>query len=148
MSKRCPCNYFKDKMNIKWCHILVTIKIHYKNVFLKSPHVPFLVHPIVLYPLQNLRLHIRYCVCIHKFRHYCFGNKFVFYMDYMALVYLINNPQVLGKFARQLLLFLQYEFKVVYKLGQTHAVVNALFKLLDSIKPMGIPYRTIDAMLF
>jgi hypothetical protein len=30
-------------MNIKWSHILVTIKIHCKNVLLKSPHVPFLV---------------------------------------------------------------------------------------------------------
>jgi hypothetical protein len=37
---------------------------------------------------------------VFAFAHYCFGNKFVFYVDYMALVYLIDNPQVLGKFAR------------------------------------------------
>ncbi len=27
---------------------------------------------------------------LHKFRHYFLGNKFVFYADHMALVYLVN----------------------------------------------------------
>ncbi len=31
---------------------------------------------------------------LHKFRHYLLGNKFVFYVDHMALVYLVNKPQV------------------------------------------------------
>ncbi len=34
---------------------------------------------------------------LHKFRHYLLGNKFVFYVDHMALVYLVNKPHVLGK---------------------------------------------------
>ncbi len=34
---------------------------------------------------------------LHKFRHYLLGNKFVFYVDYMALVYLVNKPQVSGR---------------------------------------------------
>ncbi len=29
---------------------------------------------------------------LHKFKHYLLGNKFVFYVDHMALVYLINKP--------------------------------------------------------
>jgi hypothetical protein len=29
---------------------------------------------------------------LHKFKHYLFGNKFVFYVDHMALVYLVNKP--------------------------------------------------------
>jgi len=29
---------------------------------------------------------------LHKFRHYLFGNKFVFYVGHMALVYLVNKP--------------------------------------------------------
>ncbi len=29
---------------------------------------------------------------LHKFRHYLLGNKFVFYVDHMALVYLVNKP--------------------------------------------------------
>jgi hypothetical protein len=43
---------------------------------------------------------------LHKFRHYLLGNKFVFYVDHMALVYLVNKPQVLGIIARWLLFFL------------------------------------------
>jgi hypothetical protein len=29
---------------------------------------------------------------LHKFIHFLFGNKFVFYADNMALVYLVNKP--------------------------------------------------------
>jgi hypothetical protein len=50
-------------------------------------------------------------VCVlHNFRHFLLGNKFVFYVDHMALVYFVNKPQVLGKITRWLLLFLEYEF--------------------------------------
>jgi hypothetical protein len=31
---------------------------------------------------------------LHKFRHYLVGDWFVFYVDHMALVYLVNKPQV------------------------------------------------------
>jgi hypothetical protein len=34
---------------------------------------------------------------LHKFKHYLLGNKFVFYVDHMALIYLLNKPQALGK---------------------------------------------------
>ncbi len=34
---------------------------------------------------------------LHKFRHYLLGNKLVFCVDHMALVYLVNKPQVLGR---------------------------------------------------
>jgi hypothetical protein len=29
---------------------------------------------------------------LHKFEHYLLGNKFVFYVDHIALVYLVNKP--------------------------------------------------------
>jgi hypothetical protein len=29
---------------------------------------------------------------LHKFRHYLLGNWFVFYVDHMALVYLVDKP--------------------------------------------------------
>jgi hypothetical protein len=40
---------------------------------------------------------------LHKFRHYLLGNKFAFYVDHMALVYLVNKPHVLRKITRWLL---------------------------------------------
>jgi hypothetical protein len=37
---------------------------------------------------------------------------------------------------------------VVYKLGRTHVVVDALSRLLDSTKPIGVFDQTINASLF
>ncbi len=85
---------------------------------------------------------------LHKFRHYLLGNKFFFNMDHMALVYLVNKPQVLGKIARWLLLFLEYDFMVMYKPCRTHVLVNALSRLLDIIEPIGMPDQTTYASLF
>jgi hypothetical protein len=47
-----------------------------------------------------------------------------------------------------LLLFLEYEFIVVYKHGRTHVVVDVLSKLLSNLEPLGITYQTVDASLF
>jgi len=33
---------------------------------------------------------------LHKFKHYLLGNKFLFYVDHMALLYLIIKLQMLG----------------------------------------------------
>jgi len=66
----------------------------------------------------------------------------------MALVYLVNKPQVSRKITKWLLLFLKYDFIVVYKLGINHVVANALSRLLDSTKPTGVSNQTIDASLF
>jgi hypothetical protein len=57
----------------------------------------------------------------------------------MALVYLVNKPQVSGRMARWLLLFFKYDFTIVYKLSRTHVVANALSKLLNIIEPIGVP---------
>jgi hypothetical protein len=46
----------------------------------------------------------------------------------MALVYLINKPQISKHIARWLLLFLEYEFIVIYKPRHTHVVTNAPLK--------------------
>ncbi len=65
----------------------------------------------------------------------------------MSLVYLVNKPQVLGRITRWLL-FLEYEFTVVYKLGKTHVVVDVLSILLDNSKPLGVPNQIVDVSLF
>ncbi len=85
---------------------------------------------------------------LHKFKHYLLGNKFVFYLHHMALVYLVNKPQVSRIITRWLLLFLEYDFTIVYKLGRTHVVVDALPKLLNIIKPIGVFDQTTNASLF
>jgi len=54
------------------------------------------------------------------------------------MVYLVNKPHVLRRIARWLL-FLKYEFIVVYKLGRTHVVVDVLSILPYGLEPLGIP---------
>ncbi len=76
---------------------------------------------------------------LHKFKHYLLGNKFVFYVDHMALLYLIRKPQVCKKIARSLLLFIECDFSVVYKLGWFQSFVDALSRLLDVTKTMKAP---------
>lgn len=39
---------------------------------------------------------------LQKFHHYLFKNKFIFYVDHMALLYLVQNPQVSRRIARLL----------------------------------------------
>jgi hypothetical protein len=45
---------------------------------------------------------------------------------------------VLGRIAKWLLLFLEYEFIIISKPGKTHVVVDVLSKLLDILEPLGI----------
>ncbi len=71
---------------------------------------------------------------LHKFKHYLLGNKFVFHVDHMALVYLVNKPQVLGKIVRWWLLFLEYDFTIMCKLNRTHVVVDTLLRLPNITK--------------
>jgi hypothetical protein len=75
---------------------------------------------------------------LHKFKHFLLGNIFVFYVDYMALVYLVNKPQVFGRITRWLL-FLEYEFTIAYKPSKILVVADVLSKLLDNSEPLGIP---------
>jgi hypothetical protein len=66
----------------------------------------------------------------------------------MVLVYLVNKPHVLRRIIRWLLMFLKYDFTVVYKPGRTHVVTDALSKLLDITKPTGVLDQTTYASLF
>ncbi len=84
----------------------------------------------------------------HEVQTYLFDNKFVFYVDHMALVYLINKPHVSGHIVRWLLLFLNYEVALVYKIGCTYVVVDALSRLPNTTKPIGILDQTTNATLF
>jgi hypothetical protein len=46
------------------------------------------------------------------------------------------------------LLFLEYEFIVIYKPSKTHVVTYVLSRLLNSSKPLGVLDQIVDASLF
>ena len=85
---------------------------------------------------------------VNKFCHYLLGNRFIFYVDHLALQYLVNKPQVSGRQAWWLLLFLEFDFKVLYKPGKTHDVANALSRNEGAELATRIPDQTTDAQLF
>ncbi len=63
---------------------------------------------------------------LQKFTHYLLGNCFIFYVDHMALVYLVNKLHVFSMITRWLLLFLEYDFKIVYKPGRSHLMSRCI----------------------
>jgi hypothetical protein len=66
----------------------------------------------------------------------------------MALVYLVNKPHVSRRITRWFILFLKYDFTIVYKLSEIHVVADALSRLPAIIEPIGVPNQTIDASSF
>jgi hypothetical protein len=76
---------------------------------------------------------------LHKFRLFLLGNKFVFYINHMAFVYMVNKPQVSRRIAKWLLLFFKYEFIVIYKPSKIHVVVDVLSKLPNNSEILGVP---------
>jgi hypothetical protein len=85
---------------------------------------------------------------LHKFRHYLLSSKFVFYIHRMALVYLVNKPQVSRGITRWLLLLFKYDFTIVYKPSKIHVVAHALSRISDIIEPTCVPDQTTDESLF
>ncbi len=76
---------------------------------------------------------------LHKFCHYLLGKTFIFYVDHMALLYLVQKPQVSRKITRWLLLFLEYDFLIIYKPRRSHSVIDVLFQMYDFIEENGVP---------
>ncbi len=85
---------------------------------------------------------------LHKSKDYLFGTRFVFYVDHITLVYLVNKPQVSSIIARWLLLFLEYDFKIVYKPSRSHLMANALSRLPNQTESVGVPDETTDVHMF
>jgi hypothetical protein len=78
-------------------------------------------------------------LALQKFIYNLLGNKLVFYVNHMVLIYLVNKPHVSGLITRWLLLFLEYDFIVVFKPSKTHVLVDVLSILHDTIEPSGVP---------
>ena len=52
---------------------------------------------------------------VKKYRHYLLANKFVFFTDHQALLYLVNKPCNTGRIVRWFLILLEFDFTVVVK---------------------------------
>ena len=54
---------------------------------------------------------------LQKFIHYLLGGHFKMFTDHYALKYLVNKPVLGGGIYRWLLLFQEFDFEVIVKLG-------------------------------
>jgi hypothetical protein len=68
---------------------------------------------------------------LHKFRHYLLGYQFKMYTNHYALKYLFNKPVLWARICRWLLLFQEYDFEVIVKLGKLNAGPNHLSCILS-----------------
>lgn len=66
---------------------------------------------------------------LQKLRHYLLGSHFKFYIDHSALKYLVNKPILEGRICRWFLLFREFDFKVIVKLGKQNVGPDHLYKI-------------------
>ena len=85
---------------------------------------------------------------VKKYRHYLLANKFVFFTDHQALLYLVNKPCNTGRIVRWFLILLEFDFTVVVKKGITHQRDDHLSRLINGEAPVGVPDDLPDAYLF
>ena len=64
-----------------------------------------------------------------KFRYYLLPVKVIFHTDHNPLKYLVNKPDLLGRVARWILLFQEFNFEVQYKTGRANANEDFLSRL-------------------
>ena len=74
---------------------------------------------------------------VKKFRHYLLANKFVFFVDHQALLYLVNKPCMMGRITRWLLILMEFDFTVAVRKGRTHVLADHMSQIPNGEKPIG-----------
>lgn len=75
---------------------------------------------------------------VKKFRHYLLMNPVVFFVDHMALRYLVNKSDLSGRLARWVLLLTEFNNTIQYKPGKMHHQANHLSRLSTKASPSSI----------
>ena len=85
---------------------------------------------------------------VKKFRHYFRCNLVIFFVDHMAIKYLINQPELSGRLARWILLLEEFDYTVEYKPCCMHLQADYLSRFLEDMGTNPIGDRHIDDNLF
>jgi hypothetical protein len=82
---------------------------------------------------KNLSVTEKECLAViyglREFRVYLLGSKFTLYTDHIALTWLLNIKEPVGKLYRWAVLIQQYDFDIIYKKGSKHTNANMLMQL-------------------
>ena len=79
---------------------------------------------------------------VQKFQHYLLCNPMVFFVNHMAIKFLVNKAELSGRLARWVLLLREFDYTVEYKPSRMHLQADHLSRLS---KEMGV--SPIDDML-
>ena len=85
---------------------------------------------------------------VKNYQHYLLANKFVFFTDHQALLYLVSKPCNTGRIVRWFLILLEFDFTVVVKQGKTHLRADHLSKMIHGENPTGVDDDLPNAYLF
>lgn len=85
---------------------------------------------------------------VKKFRHYLLANKFIFFVDHHALMYLVNKPCATGQIIRWFVILLEFDFTVCAKPGRSHQRADHLSRITSGEAPTGVDDDLPDATLF
>jgi hypothetical protein len=85
---------------------------------------------------------------IQKFRHYLLGKQLKMFTDHSTLKYLVNKPVLGGRICRWLLLFQEFDFKVIFKPGNLNAGPDHLSRITNGEEPTNLEDNFPDAQLF
>ena len=79
---------------------------------------------------------------------YLLGAPFKMFTDHSTLKYLVNKPVLGGRICRWLLLFQEYDFEIIVKLGKLNVGPNHLSRMDSGEEPINLEYNFPDARLF
>jgi hypothetical protein len=85
---------------------------------------------------------------LQKFIHYLLGSYFKFFTDHSALKYLVNKPILEGRICRWLLVFQEFSFEIIVKLGRCIVGPNHLSRLESGESGGAVDDQLLDADLF
>jgi hypothetical protein len=85
---------------------------------------------------------------LQKYRYYLLGKHFNMFTNHSALKYLVNRPVLGGRICRWLLLFQEFDFKVIVKPSKLNAGPDHLSRVTNGEEPMNFEDNFPDAQLF
>ena len=85
---------------------------------------------------------------LQKFHHYLLGGNFKIYIDHLTLKYLVNKPMLGGKICQWLLLFQEFDFEVMVKLGRMNVGPDHLSRIESGEEPTSLENNLPEAQLF
>jgi hypothetical protein len=125
------------------------------GVVLAQPEVGDIDHPLAFASRKLSTTEINYTTtereglamvyALQKFRHYLLGGYFKMFIDHSTLKYLVNKPVLGGRICRWILLFQEYDFKIMVKPGRMNKGPDHLSRLEHGEEPTNMEDTLLDA---